>query len=108
MNLPHIVQELDLLQIVCAAIPVARGSCSCSCPMRRMIDASRLVVVSIAGWSGQQARDAIDCLRDGSRVLRERLGEVAVKTTISNTARRWLFRFGLAGTGFIQVSPIEA
>ena len=42
--------------------------------MRRTFDPSRLLLISVAGWSGQQQRDAIDYLREENRVLREQLG----------------------------------
>jgi len=43
--------------------------------MRRTFDPFRLLLVSIAGWLGQQQRDAIDDLREENRVLREQLGD---------------------------------
>jgi hypothetical protein len=43
--------------------------------MRRTFDPFRLLLVSIAGWLGQQQRDAIDYLREENRVLRELLGD---------------------------------
>ncbi len=42
--------------------------------MRRTIDPFRFLLISVAGWLGQQQRDAIDCLREEDRVLREQLG----------------------------------
>jgi len=42
--------------------------------MRRTFDPFRLLLISIAGWLGQQERDAIDYLREENRVQRERLG----------------------------------
>jgi transposase InsO family protein len=42
--------------------------------MRRTFDPFRLLVVSIAGWLNQPQRDALDCLREENRVLREQLG----------------------------------
>jgi transposase InsO family protein len=42
--------------------------------MRRTFDPLRLLLVSIAGWLSQQQRDAIDCPREETRVLREQLG----------------------------------
>jgi len=42
--------------------------------MRRTFDPFRLLLISIAGWLGQQQRDAIDYLREENRVLREQLG----------------------------------
>jgi transposase len=38
-------------------------------------DPLRLLVISVAGWLGQQQRDAIDYLREENRVLREQLGD---------------------------------
>jgi putative transposase len=43
-------------------------------PMRRTFDPFRLLLISVAGWLGQQRRDAIDYLREENRVLREQLG----------------------------------
>ncbi|MEK7993091.1 MAG: hypothetical protein AAB403_04735, partial [Planctomycetota bacterium] len=45
-----------------------------SVPMRRTFDPFRLLLISVAGWLGQQQRDAIDYLREENRVLREQLG----------------------------------
>jgi putative transposase len=42
--------------------------------MRRTFDPFRLLVISVAGWLGQQQRDAMDYLREENRVLREQLG----------------------------------
>ena len=42
--------------------------------MRRTLDSLRLLLIPIAGWLSQQQRDAIDCLREENRVLREQLG----------------------------------
>ena len=42
--------------------------------MRRTFDPFRLLLISVAGWLGQQQRDAIDYLREENRVLREQLG----------------------------------
>ena len=43
--------------------------------MRRTFDPFRLQLISIAGWMGQQQRDAIDYLREENRVLRELIGD---------------------------------
>ena len=43
-------------------------------PVRRTFDPFRLLLVSIAGWLGQQQRDAIEYLREENRVLREQIG----------------------------------
>jgi putative transposase len=42
--------------------------------MRRTFDPFRLLLISVAGWLGQQQRDAIDYLREENRVLCEQLG----------------------------------
>ena len=42
--------------------------------MRCTFDPFRLLLISVAGWLNQQQRDAIDYLREESRVLREQLG----------------------------------
>ena len=39
------------------------------------LDPFRLLAISVAGWLGQQQRDAIDYLREENRVLREQLGD---------------------------------
>ena len=39
----------------------------------------RLVLISVAGWLGQQQRDAIDNLREENRVLREQLGNKCLR-----------------------------
>jgi hypothetical protein len=41
--------------------------------MPRTLDPFRLLLVSVAGWLGQQQRDAIDYLREENRALREQL-----------------------------------
>jgi putative transposase len=43
--------------------------------MHRTFDPFRLLLISVAGWLGQQQRDAIDYLREENRVLREQLGD---------------------------------
>jgi len=43
--------------------------------MCQTLDPFRLLVISVAGWLGQQQRDAIDYLREENRVLREQLGD---------------------------------
>ncbi len=42
--------------------------------MLRTFGPFRLLVISVAGWLGQQQRDFIDYLREENRVLREQLG----------------------------------
>jgi len=42
-------------------------------PVRGTLDPFRLLLVSVAGWLGQQHRDAIDNLREENRVLQEQL-----------------------------------
>ena len=42
--------------------------------MRRTFDPFQLLLISVAGWLGQPQRDAIHCLREENRVLREQLG----------------------------------
>jgi hypothetical protein len=39
--------------------------------MCRIFDPFRLLLISVAGWLGQQQRDPIDSLRQEDRVLRE-------------------------------------
>ena len=41
--------------------------------MRRTLDPFRFLLITIAGWLGQQHRDAIDYLREENRILREQL-----------------------------------
>ena len=43
--------------------------------MRWTFDPFRLLLTSLAGWFGQQQRDAIDYPREENPVLREQLGE---------------------------------
>ena len=50
----------------------ALGGVLSQCPT---FDPFRLLVISVAGWLGQQQRDAIDYLRAENRVLREQLGD---------------------------------
>jgi hypothetical protein len=47
--------------------------------MRRTFDPFRLLLISVAGCLGQQQRDAIDCLREENRVLREQLGGIRLR-----------------------------
>jgi transposase len=56
--------------------------------MCRRFDPFRLLVVSVAGWLGQQQRDAIDYLREENRVLREQLG--AKRLRLNDDQRRRL------------------
>jgi hypothetical protein len=42
--------------------------------MRRTLDPFRLLLIFVAGWLGQQQREAIDYLREENRVLREQPG----------------------------------
>ena len=54
---------------------VRRTSADCySDQMRRTFDPFRLLVISMAGWLGQQQRDVIDYLQEENRVLRQQLG----------------------------------
>ena len=56
--------------------------------MRRTFDPFRLLLISAAGWLGQQQRDAIDYLREENRVLREQLGNKRLR--LSDDQRRRL------------------
>lgn len=56
--------------------------------MRRTFDPFRLLLVSVAGWLGQQQRDAIDYLREENQVLREQLG--AKRLRLNDDQRRRL------------------
>jgi len=42
--------------------------------MKQVFDPFRLLLISVAGWLGQQQRDVIDYLQEENRVLREQLG----------------------------------
>jgi len=55
--------------------------------MCQTLDPFRLLVISVAGWLGQQQRDAIDYLREENRVLREQLGYRRVRLN-DNQRRR--------------------
>ena len=57
-------------------------------PMRRTLDPFRFLLVTVAGWLGQQQRDAIDYLREENRVLREQLGGDTVKKSKATITSR--------------------
>jgi putative transposase len=56
--------------------------------MRRTFDPFRLLLISVAGWLGQQQREAIDYLREQNRVLREQLGNKRLR--LNHNQRRRL------------------
>lgn len=56
--------------------------------MPRTFDPFRFLLISVAGWLGQQQRDAIDYLREENRVLREQLGGKRLR--LSDDQRRRL------------------
>jgi putative transposase len=56
--------------------------------MRPSCDPSRLLLVSIAGWLGQQQRDVIDYLQEENRILRQQLGNKRLR--LSDDQRRRL------------------
>jgi transposase InsO family protein len=56
--------------------------------VRPTFDPFRLLVISIAGWLGQQQRDVIDYLQEENRVLRQQLGSKRLR--LSDDQRRRL------------------
>ena len=56
--------------------------------MRATFDPFRLLLISIAGWLGQQQRDVIDYLQEENRVLRQQLGNKRLR--LSDDQRRRL------------------
>ena len=56
--------------------------------MKQVFDPFRLLLISVAGWLGQQQRDAIDYLQEENRALREQLGNKRLR--LSNDQRRRL------------------
>jgi transposase InsO family protein len=56
--------------------------------MRPTFDPFRLLLISVAGWLGQQQRDVIDYLQEENRVLRQQLGNKRLR--LSDDQRRRL------------------
>jgi hypothetical protein len=56
--------------------------------MRPTFDPFRLLLISIAGWLGQQQREVIDYLQEENRVLRQQLGNKRLR--LSDDQRRRL------------------
>jgi hypothetical protein len=56
--------------------------------VRATFDPFRLLLISIAGWLGQQQRDVIDYLQEENRVLRQQLGNKRLR--LSDDQRRRL------------------
>ena len=54
-----------------------------------LLDTFRFVVISIEGWVNQQQQQAIDCLREENRVLREQL-EAADFVSLMTSVVGWL------------------
>ena len=69
--------------------------------MRRTFDPFRLLVVSVAGWLGQQQRDAIDYLREENRVLREQLGGKRLRLN-DDQRRRLAAKAKVLGCGVLR------
>src|SRR5712672_2666297 len=67
-------------------------------------DPFRLLLISVAGWWGQQQRDAIDYLREENRVLREQLGDRRLRLN-DDQRRRRPRRRDLAGEFFGRSPP---
>jgi hypothetical protein len=74
--------------------------------MRRTFDPFRLLLVSIAGWLGQQQRDAIDYLREENRVLREQLGDKRLR--LSDDQRRRLALVNSSHPDGEELQPIDS
>jgi hypothetical protein len=70
--------------------------------MRRTFDPFRLLLISVAGWLGQQQRDAIDYIREESRVLREQLGDKRVRLN-DDQRRRLSARAKMHGRHIVRV-----
>ena len=78
----NILPYLEMVECSRTRSSSDRAGCSARCrnfgcyavPMRRTLDPFRLLLISVAGWWGQQHSDAIDYLREENRVLREQLG----------------------------------
>ncbi|PYT21999.1 MAG: hypothetical protein DMG57_36835 [Acidobacteria bacterium] len=49
--------------------------------MKQVFDAFRLLLISVAGWLGQQQRDVIDYLQEENRVLRDQLGNKRLRVS---------------------------
>jgi len=56
--------------------------------MCRAFDPFRLLLISVAGWLGQQQRDAVGYLHEENRVLRKQLGNKRLR--LNNDQRRRL------------------
>jgi hypothetical protein len=56
--------------------------------VRATFDPFRLLLISIAGWLGQQQRDVIDYLQEENRILRQQLGNKRLR--LSDDQRRRL------------------
>jgi putative transposase len=55
--------------------------------MRATFDPFRLLLISIAGWLGQQQRDVIDYLQEENRVLRQQLGNKRLRLSDDHLRR---------------------
>ena len=75
--------------------------------MRRTFDPFRLLLISIAGWLGQQQRDAIDYLREENRVLREQLGGKRLRLN-DDQRRRLAVKAKVLGRKLLADVPISA
>jgi hypothetical protein len=73
--------------------------------MRRSFDPFRLLLISVAGWLGQQQGDSIDRLREENRVLRKQLqdrrlitdaGPVQFATVVGLVAATTVLSFSMA------------
>jgi len=81
------VQEFDLFDLASFKVPCTAVGCYPD-PMRPTFDPFRLLLISVAGWLGQQQRDVIDYLQEENRVLRQQLGNKRLR--LSDDQRRQL------------------
>lgn len=56
--------------------------------MRQSVDPFRFLLVTVAGWLGQQQRDVIEYLQEENRALRQKLGSKRLR--LSDDQRRRL------------------
>jgi putative transposase len=69
--------------------------------MHRTFDPFHLLLISVAGWLGQQQRDAIDYLREENRVLREQLGGKRLRLS-DDQRRRLAAKAKILGRGILR------
>ncbi len=85
---PRKVQEFDLSDFPPVVRSFARRPAAILTKCAATFDPFRLLLISIAGWLGQQQRDVIDYLHEENRVLRQQLGNKRLR--LSDDQRRRL------------------